>query len=94
MIRVKDAELQKLRSQTKNLQNSLERTTEVIIVIVRSQTKNLQNSLERTTEVNIIIVNIEDYIVIFSCDVAAIRFKVQQVQDKAGSCHGWPNKIL
>jgi type IV secretory pathway VirD2 relaxase len=32
MIRVKDAELQKLRSQTKNLQNSLERTTEVIIV--------------------------------------------------------------
>ena len=40
MIRVKDAELQKLRSQTKNLQNSLERTTEVIIVIVRSQTKN------------------------------------------------------
>ena len=72
MIRVKDAELQKLRSQT----------------------KNLQNSLERTTEVNIIIVNIEDYIVIFSCDVAAIRFKVQQVKDKGDLSHGWPNKIL
>jgi len=72
MIRVKDAELQKLRSQT----------------------KNLQNSLERTTEVNIIVVNIEDYIVIFSCDIAAIRFKVQQVQDKVGLSHGWPNKIL
>jgi hypothetical protein len=32
--------------------------------------------------------------VIFSYDVAAIWFKVQQVQDKAGSSHGWPNKIL
>ena len=29
MIRVKDAELQKLRSQVKNLENSLHRTTEV-----------------------------------------------------------------
>jgi len=29
MVRVKDAELQKLRQQVKNLENSLERTTEV-----------------------------------------------------------------
>lgn len=29
MTRVKDAELQKLRSQVKNLENSLHRTTEV-----------------------------------------------------------------
>lgn len=29
MVRVKDAELQKLRSQVKNLENNLERTTEV-----------------------------------------------------------------
>lgn len=29
MVRVKDAELQKLRSQTKNLQNSLDRSSEV-----------------------------------------------------------------
>ena len=31
MVRVKDAELQKLRQQVKNLENSLERTTEVNI---------------------------------------------------------------
>lgn len=30
MVRVKDAELQKLRSQVKNLENNLERTTEVL----------------------------------------------------------------
>jgi hypothetical protein len=30
MTRVKDAELQKLRSQVKNLENSLHRTTEVM----------------------------------------------------------------
>jgi hypothetical protein len=29
MVRVKDAELQKLRQQVKNLENSLERITEV-----------------------------------------------------------------
>lgn len=33
MVRVKDAELQKLRQQVKNLENSLERTTEVNSVL-------------------------------------------------------------
>lgn len=32
MVRVKDAELQKLRSQVKNLENNLERTTEVSVI--------------------------------------------------------------
>lgn len=35
MVRVKDAELQKLRSQVKNLENNLERTTEVRTMIIR-----------------------------------------------------------
>lgn len=34
MVRVKDAELQKLRSQVKNLENNLERTTEVRTMII------------------------------------------------------------
>lgn len=35
MVRVKDAELQKLRSQVKNLENNLERTTEVRTLLIR-----------------------------------------------------------
>lgn len=35
MVRVKDAELQKLRSQVKNLENNLERTTEVRTMLIR-----------------------------------------------------------
>lgn len=34
MVRVKDAELQKLRSQVKNLENNLERTTEVRTMLI------------------------------------------------------------
>lgn len=34
MVRVKDAELQKLRSQVKNLENNLERTTEVRAMLI------------------------------------------------------------
>lgn len=33
MVRVKDAELQKLRSQVKNLENNLQRTEEVSISV-------------------------------------------------------------